>query len=98
MGPSVVQQIVGFFSGEPIQEGWVESNLVLILKNEHPSKPTHFRPLSVCSVYYILFIKIIVNKIKPLMSRLVSASQSAFLKGCSTQKNILLMNEVMHSF
>jgi Reverse transcriptase (RNA-dependent DNA polymerase) len=90
--------IVDVFEDSGINEGWMRSNLVLISKVPSPSKPTYFRSLSVCSVYYRLLMKIIANRIKPWLSNLVTHHQSAFLKGMSIQENVLLMQEVMHSF
>jgi Reverse transcriptase (RNA-dependent DNA polymerase) len=98
MGPQVVEMIKGAFLTGNIPNSWTTSNLVLIPKIDHPTKPTHFRPLSVCSVYYRLFTKLIANRVKPLLSTLVSPNQAAFLKGRSIQENVLLLQEVMHSF
>jgi Reverse transcriptase (RNA-dependent DNA polymerase) len=98
IGPDVVRQIQDVFVRNQAPDEWMLSHLVLIPKIDHPSKPTHFRPLSVCSVYYRLLTKIIANRVKPLLSGLVSNTQMVFLKGHSIQKNILLMTEVMHTF
>jgi Reverse transcriptase (RNA-dependent DNA polymerase) len=98
MGPTIVQQIREIFEGGQLTDSWTKSNLVLIPKVDHPSKPTQFRPLSVCSIYYRILMKLIANRIKPLLPKLVSHNQSAFLKGRSIQDNVLLMKEVMHSF
>jgi Reverse transcriptase (RNA-dependent DNA polymerase) len=72
--------------------------LVLISKLERPLRSTHFRPLSVCSMYYRLFTKLIANKIKQVIANLVPQNKATFLKGWNIQNNVVLMKEVMHSF
>jgi Reverse transcriptase (RNA-dependent DNA polymerase) len=90
LGSSVVQLMIHSFNSGHIPENWRLSNLVLIPKTEHPLKP--------CSVYYRLFLKLITNRLKPVIANLVSQNQAVFLKGRSIHDNVLLMNEMMHSF
>jgi hypothetical protein len=51
-GFEVVKGIQEVFRSSQALESWMLSYLVLVPKIEHPSKPAHFRPLSVCSIYY----------------------------------------------
>jgi Reverse transcriptase (RNA-dependent DNA polymerase) len=96
--PNVVQVIVHDFTTGSILESWRLSNLVLISKVERPLRSTHFRSLSVCSMYYRLFTKLIANRIKQVIANLVPQNKATFLKGWNIQNNVFLMKEVMHSF
>jgi Reverse transcriptase (RNA-dependent DNA polymerase) len=91
IGPEVVRKIQDAFHTAKAPEDWMLSHLVLIPKRENPSIPEHFRPLSVCSVYYRLLTKIIANRIKPLLLKLISYTQTAFQMGRSIQENVLIM-------
>ena len=42
--------------------------------------------------------KILVNRLRPLLSKIVSPVQSAFIPGRSIHENILLTHEIMHKF
>jgi Reverse transcriptase (RNA-dependent DNA polymerase) len=97
-GPTIVGTIQEAFRSGEVPEQWMHSHIVLIPKTEHPSQPTHFRPLSVCSIYYRLLMKVIANRVKPTLDALVLTTQMAFLKGRSIQDSVLLVGEVMQSF
>ena len=49
-------------------------------------------------VYTLQFIKLLVNRLQPLLDRLISPFQSAFVPGRSIHDNILLTHEIMHKF
>ena len=72
----------------------------MIPKIEDPNQTHHFRPISLCSTIYNnkTIAKIIVNRLRPLLDRLVSPVQSAFIPGRSIHDNILITSEIMHKF
>jgi Reverse transcriptase (RNA-dependent DNA polymerase) len=98
VGSNIIRTIQNAFLTGNAPNQWMLSHLVLIPKRENPCRPEHFRPLSVCSVYYRLLTKIIANRVKPLLPDLISYTQTTFLKGRSIQENVLLLDEVLHSF
>ncbi|KAE8729182.1 hypothetical protein F3Y22_tig00003725pilonHSYRG00018 [Hibiscus syriacus] len=53
--------------------------LVLIPKVKAPESFNQFRPISLCSVLYKLVTKIIVHRLKPLMSHWISETQTSFV-------------------
>lgn len=62
------------------------------------STPTHvkdYRLIACCSTIYKVISKILTNRIKPVISDLVSPSQSAFIEGRSIIDNILFSHELM---
>ncbi|XP_059627713.1 uncharacterized protein LOC132270551 [Cornus florida] len=72
------------------------NNLVLIPKVKHPTRMSHFRPISLCNVIYRIFSKILANRLRPLMNILVSNHQPAFVPNQLIHENILLVHEFMH--
>ena len=48
-----------------------DSSIVLIPKKPNPTRPNHFHPISVCNVAYLVITKILANRLKPLLNRIV---------------------------
>ena len=69
---------------------------MLIPKDDQPTKMRDFRPISLCCVVYKLITKVLVNRLRPFMSGLVSPMQSGFVPGRGTQDNAIVAQEVMH--
>lgn len=72
--------------------------IALIPEIENPVQMNQFRPISLCSTVYKIIAKILVNRLRPLLDKIVSPLQSAFILGRSIHDNILLSYEIMHKF
>ena len=57
----------------------------------------HFRPISLINFNYKIISKILSNRLKPLLHKIVSPTQFAFLKGRSIHNNTILAYAVFHS-
>jgi hypothetical protein len=73
------------------------THLALIPKIENPSKVSHFRPISLSNFAYKIISKILANRLKPLLKKIISPHQSAFLQGRSIHDNSILAHELFHS-
>ncbi|GJY35773.1 RNA-directed DNA polymerase, eukaryota, reverse transcriptase zinc-binding domain protein [Tanacetum coccineum] len=79
--------------------GELNATLVSLIPKFHtPEKVNDFRPISCCNVLYKGISKIITNRIKPYLGKLVSCNQSAFIPGRHIQDNILLTLEIMRGY
>jgi hypothetical protein len=71
--------------------------LALIPKETNPSNFSHFRPISLCNSSYKILTKIIGNRLKPFLSKLITENQGGFLKNKQITDNIVLVQEAIHS-
>lgn len=86
-----------FATGE-VPSDWLRSNIVLIPKNNEPQKPKEYRPITIGNTIYRLLMKILANRLQPLMAQIISPNQSAFLRGRNIADNTILIQEIVHSF
>lgn len=92
----VVSALKYLFSGSPSPRFYSTSYIVLIPKVSQLSGFDKFRPISLCLVIYKVFFKILVRRLTPILSRLVSPEQGAFLLGRSIFDNVPLAQEMLH--
>lgn len=69
----------------------------LIPKVDNPDSIKMFRPISLCNVVYKVISKIIVDRLRPLLTKIVSPFQSSFIPGRTTNDNIIITQEILHT-
>jgi exonuclease III len=94
---SVISAVQSFFRGGFLLKEFNHTNIALIPKVDNPSRVNQFRPISLTNFNYKIISKILANRFKPLLHKIVSPMQSAFLKGRSIHDNTILAHEVFHS-
>ncbi|KAL5831019.1 hypothetical protein ACOSQ4_016373 [Xanthoceras sorbifolium] len=70
--------------------------ITLIPKIESPMEMSHLRPISLCNTMYKVVSKIIVQRLRGLLPKLISPNQVAFVPGRQIQDNIIVAQEVLH--
>jgi len=73
------------------------SFLFLNPKESNPSNWGRFRPISLCNVSYKLCAKLLANRIKPLLPKLISKNQGGFIKGRQILDNVILVQEAIQA-
>ncbi|MFS7930782.1 putative RNA-directed DNA polymerase [Helianthus anomalus] len=83
-----------FYEEGIINKSCTSSFIALIPKVKDPVSPTDFRPISLIGVINKVISKVLVNRLKSVMGKLISEQQSAFLAGRNIMDGPLILNEV----
>ncbi|KAM1174400.1 hypothetical protein ACFX19_027537 [Malus domestica] len=97
VGVDVAKTIKAFWHFGTLLRKLNHTNLVLIPKVKCPKNMTQFRPIALCNVSYKILAKVITNRLKRLMPRVIGENQSAFVAGKQIQDNILVVHKILHS-
>lgn len=73
------------------------TNVVLILKVDNPKFINQFRPIALCNVIYKAITKIIANRLKPALDKIISPTQCSFIPGRHSSDNVIIAQEVIRS-
>lgn len=84
-----------FFSGVPIPRSVSSALMVLIPKKDSPTTFNYFRPLCLCHFLNKIFTRILCDRLKSLLPKLIEEEQSAFLQGRDIVDNVLLAQEMV---
>jgi hypothetical protein len=66
--------------------------IALIPKIKNPSRVTDYQPLNLCNLFYKLSGKVLVNRMKKVLSHIISPNQGSFIPN-----NILMAFEALHT-
>ncbi|XP_071712960.1 uncharacterized protein [Rutidosis leptorrhynchoides] len=84
-----------FWENEEISLGCNASFLTLIPKVKCPTGLGDYRPISQIGSLYKIFAKLLANRLKKVISKLVGCEQSTFIEGRYIVDSILSANEVV---
>lgn len=72
--------------------------LCLIPKCTNATRLGNFIPISLCNIQYKIITKIITNRLRPFLSKLISPSQFSFLLNRRTSDNAIIIQEIINHF
>lgn len=97
VGPQVVRFVQDYFQNGVLLKAMNFTNLVLIPKSAGAATFANFRPISLCNVTYKIISKLLANRLRTVLDRLISPYQSAFIPGRSITENIVIAQEIIQN-
>ncbi|XP_035845270.1 uncharacterized protein LOC118491527 [Helianthus annuus] len=98
VGEDVSSAVIVFFDNGKLLKQLNHTILALVPKVDTPDSVLDYRLISCCNVIYKCISKIITERIKGSLEKLVSINQSAFVPGRKISDNILLTQELIHNY
>lgn len=95
VGIDVIKAVqCAFSSGYNIRE-LNHTFLAIIPKIPGASKVEQYRPIALCNVVFKLITKIVANRLRHVLGKIVSPTQAAFIPGRNITDNTILHHELM---
>jgi hypothetical protein len=70
--------------------------ITLVPKVQEANTIRHYRPICFLNVDFKIFPKLLTDRITPLADKIISESQTAFIKGRSILEGVVILHEVIH--
>ena len=97
MGDQLVLAIQSFFCNGWLLKDFNKTFISLIPKKKGAHNFNHFRPISLGNVCYKVILKIIINRLRPLLNKMVDPALVAFVPNRWINQNVVLAHEIVHS-
>ncbi|XP_020699543.1 uncharacterized protein LOC110111848 [Dendrobium catenatum] len=95
IGQSVCNAIKGFYNNAFIPRSIKATAITLILKSSHAESIADFRPIALCNTSYKIIAKILAERMKPFMAKIIKVNQARFIKNRISMDNVILANEIL---
>lgn len=84
-----------FYHTATLPRGFSSYFVTLIPKVHSPSSLGDFRPISLLGSLYKMVAKVLASRLAPIMDKLISSNQSAFIKGRQLVDGVVAVNEII---
>ena len=98
IGDDVTNLVRNFYTTGIVPPHLNDTQIALIPKKLASHLPSDFRPISLCNVVYKIIAKSLANRLKGHLPDYIHPSQQAFIEGRRISNNIIVAQEIAHSF
>ncbi|GKV50143.1 hypothetical protein SLEP1_g56855 [Rubroshorea leprosula] len=96
VGVDIINFIKEFHQNARLVKGINSSYITLVPKKKNPTSLKEFRPICTIGSMYKILAKVLANRLKKVIAKIISASQSAFIKGRQLVDCSFALNEIIH--
>ncbi|KAL6131080.1 hypothetical protein ACLB2K_069458 [Fragaria x ananassa] len=96
VGKDVTSAVRHFMNSDALMRQVNGTYITLIPKVQTMEHITQLRPISLCNAIYKLWSKVLANRLKPLLQKVIAPTQSAFVPRRQISDNSLLAFEISH--
>lgn len=97
IGPAVTEFLLHIFATGVLPPGINDSLVCLLPKTVASTALSQFRPISLCNVIVNAISKILANRLKLVMDKLVGVGKTSFIPGRSSTDNVIVAQELFHT-
>jgi hypothetical protein len=94
----VLACVGNFFQNRHLLKEQNHTYITLIPNQSGSHTVHHFRPINLCNIAYKIISKILANRLKIVLPKIISFLQSAFMPSRNIQDNSILAHELFHTF
>lgn len=91
----IVKMVQEMFSTKRVARGVNRTWIVLVPKTKNASSFNHFRPISLCNLAYKIVSKIIANRLRKVIGKIIAPNQGAFVEGRWIAENNVVAQELV---
>lgn len=88
--------VLAFLHSVHLLKSLSKTYLALISKTPSPETCNDFHPISLCNVVYKAISKNLVNRLKAIMTSVITSFQNVLVKGTHIQDNVILAYELFN--
>ncbi|CAM8914616.1 unnamed protein product [Rhodiola kirilowii] len=92
----VVAYVREFWMNGVLDDRFNKTLIVLIPKKKDADRMEDLRPISLCNVAIKIITKILAARLQGILDKVISASQSAFIKGRIITDKFIVAHEISH--
>ena len=92
-----INLVQNVFTSKKIPNGLNKTLVALIPKSDNPERISQFRPISLVNSSFKIISKILVKRMRPVLSKIISPNQNSFIAGRGTDVNFIIASEILHS-
>ena len=97
MGDDICQYLLNFLNTASLPMHLNHTFITLIPKKKNLEYASKFSSINLCNVLYKIFSKVLANKLKIILPKIITEHQSAFTKSRLISDNILVAFESFHN-
>ena len=97
VGTLVVEEVRKIFTAMEIAEELYRTHITFIPKIPRSETLNNYRPISLCNTVYKIVSKILVARLRPLLGKLISPLQFAFIPSRRGTDNAIITQELIHT-